>query len=206
VRAVGGGGVVSGGGVDPRAASSPAVSDALVLATGAVLDRDIAQVVAQTKDAVELVRLPLAPAGCEPLALPPRFALSAEPEQIGRLLDEHPSAHSLLVAGALPEGFLRDLLQPLQRRHRELALIVADPTRVFLSARGPAWYRHHGVELQTLNRIELRAITVNPVAPESHRFDSVRLRALLEQAIADVPILDVCHRDYPGARLGATAA
>ena len=35
------------------------------------------------------------------------------------------------------------------------------------------------------------SLTVNPVAPHSHTFDSPRLRALLEEAIPDVPVLDV---------------
>ena len=168
------------------------------MATGAVLDRDVAEVVQQTRDAVDLMRLPLAGDGDEPLALPPRFVLSAEAEQIAQLLDENPLARRLTVAGALPERFLRSLLHPLRHRRRELTLVVADPTRVFLWKRGPEWYRQQGIHLQTLKRIELRALTVNPLAPESHRFDSATLRAALEEAIPDVPIFDVRHADYSG--------
>jgi hypothetical protein len=190
--------VLIDGAVDRRAASSPAVADGLVIATGAVLDRDIEEVARITRDAVDLVRLPLAHVDGEPLALPPRFALSADAEQIALLLDEHPGAHWLIVSGALPERFLRSLLAPLRHRRRELALVVSDPTRVFLSERGPAWYRQQGAHLLTLSRTELRAITVNPLAPCSHRFDSRRLRALLREALPDVPIFDVLHADYPG--------
>ena len=50
--------VLIDGSIDRRAASSPAVADGLVMATGAVLSEDIEEVVAATKDAVELVRLP----------------------------------------------------------------------------------------------------------------------------------------------------
>ena len=190
------------------------------MATGAVLDRDIAEVVSQTRDAVELVRLAsvddssdggqrlrslaaenggasvLVSEDGEPVTLPPRLVLSGEAEQIAQLLDANPTARWLIVAGALPERFLRSLLHPVHRRGRELVLVVADPTRVFLWKRGPEWYRRQGVQLQTLNRIELEAITVNPVAPQSHRFDSAQLRGLLEEAIADVPIFDVLHPDY----------
>ncbi len=192
--------VLIDGAVDRRAASAPEVSDGLVMATGAVLDHDIEQVVQQTKDAVELVRLPLAEEMSEPLALPPRFALSAEAEQIAQLLDEHPTARRLIVAGALPERFLHDLVHSLRHRRRELTLVVSDPTRVFLGKRGPEWYGHQGIQLQTLARIELEAITVNPIAPQSHRFDSAELRGKLEDAIPDVPTFDVLHPDYPGVR------
>ena len=194
------------GAVDRRAASSPQVSDGLVMATGAILDRDIAEVVRQTRDAVDLVRLPLAGDGPEPLALPPRFVLTAEAEQIAQLLDESPTACRLTVQGALPERFLRSLLHPLRHRGRELTLVVADPTRVFLWKRGPEWYSQQGVHLRVLTRIELRALTVNPLAPQSHRFDSATLRAALEQAIPGVPVFDVLHPGYSGLRGAAPAA
>jgi hypothetical protein len=202
----GAGPVLIDGAVDRRAASSPDVSDGLVMATGAVLDRDIHKVVSQTSDAVELVRLPSVDAAYdaagerERVSLSPHFVLTAESEQIAQLLDEHPDARWLLVAGALPERFLRGLLHPLRHRHRQLVLVVADPTKVFLWEQGPEWYRRSGIELQTLKRIALEAITVNPVAPNSHRFDSAPLRAHLREAIADVPIFDVLDADYAGAR------
>ena len=136
----------------------------------------------------------------EPAALPPRFLLSADSEQIVQLLDEHPTARWLIVAGALPERFLRGLLHPVHKRRRELVLVVADPTKVFLWKRGPGWYQRQGVVLRAFERIVLEAITVNPVAPQSHRFDSAQLRALLAEAIPDVPIFDVLHADYTGVR------
>ncbi|MGP0103013.1 MAG: hypothetical protein ACLPUT_15520 [Solirubrobacteraceae bacterium] len=197
--------VLIDGAIDRRAASSPDVADGLIMSTGAVLDRDIDEVVLQTRDAVDLVRLPSVEdafhtaAEDERLALPPRFALTAEAEQIAQLLDENPAARWLVVAGALPDRFLRSLVHPVHRRGRELALVVSDPTRVFLWKRGPEWYRRQGILLKTLKRIELEALTVNPIAPQSHRFDSAQLRALLEEAIPDVPVFDVLHADYRGA-------
>ncbi len=243
--------VLIDGAIDRRAASSPDVVDGLVMSTGAVLSEDIDEVVLQTKDAVDLVRLPrvddaseigrllrglsapgagdapragddhpaAARAGAaahsggatgstsflvgedlEPVALPARFVLTGEAEQIAEALDAHPGAHWLLVAGALPDRFLRSLLHPVHHRRRELALVVSDPTKVFLWKRGPEWYRRQGVHLQTLERVELQALTVNPLAPQSHRFDSKRLRALLRETIADVPIFDVLAEDYHGVR------
>jgi hypothetical protein len=213
------------GAIDRRAASSPDVADGLIVSTGAVLDRDIDEVVLQTRDAIELVRLPsvdgdpttgpglreLADAGesvlvgedLEPSPLPPRFLLTADSEQVAQLLDESPSARWLIVAGALPERFLRGLLHPVHKRRRELVLVVADPTKVFLWKRGPEWFERQGVVLRTLERIALEAITVNPVAPQSHRFDSLQLRELLAEAIPDVPIFDVLHADYASVHAGA---
>jgi hypothetical protein len=44
--------------------------------------------------------------------------------------------------------------------------------------------------------VGLKAITINPVAPQSHRFDSQQLRELIEAAVPDVPVLDVLDRTY----------
>jgi hypothetical protein len=219
--------VLIDGAIDRRAASSPAVADGLVMATGAVLGEDIEQVVATTKDAVDLVRLPAAGGALgnmradtalsdvsrsrthmdatadereEHITLPRRLVLIAEPAEIAALLREQPEASTFRLDGALSERFLESLLAARpQRAGRELRLVVGDPTKVFLSRRGPAWYRRQGLSIEVLRTIELKAITVNPVAPQSHRFDSQRLRELLENAIENVPIFDVLHPDYRGA-------
>jgi hypothetical protein len=75
---------------------------------------------------------------------------------------------------------------------------------VFLSDRRPEWYSRQGIEIRAISATALLALTVNPVAPRSHRFDSVRLRELLREAIPDVPVLDVMHGDY--AEIGAPSA
>jgi hypothetical protein len=193
--------VLIDGAIDRRAASSPAVADGLVMATGAILGEDIEDVVSATSDAVELVRLPRS-AGweetdAETLALERRLVLNAEPAAIAALLREHPSASTFLIEGALGERFLEGLLAARsERAERELRIVVADPTKVFLSRRGPGWYRRQGISIEVLETIELKAITVNPLAPQSHRFDSRQLRELIEQAVPDVPVLDVLDSSY----------
>jgi hypothetical protein len=203
--------VLVDGAIDRRAASSPAVCDALVVATGAVLAEQIEAVVEQTRDAVELVRLPAladprihaiatAPASSpredaedgRVIRLPARFALTAGVEDVARLLRENPAATHLVLDGALCEPFLGALLSA--KRGRELTIVVTDSTKVFLADRGPDWYRRQGLSIGVLASIRLCAITVNPVAPRSHSFESARLRASIEAAVPDVPVLDVRER------------
>jgi hypothetical protein len=192
------------GSIDRRAASSPTVADNLVIATGAVLGEEIEAVVAATRDAVELVRLPLADAGpadasndgsTEPV-LERNLALGAEPAEIAALLREHPGASTFHVEGALSERFLEGLLAArTTRAGRALRIVVGDPTKVFLTHRGVGWYRRQGVAIEVRRTIALQAITVNPVAPQSHRFDSRELRELIEMTVGDVPVLDVLDPD-----------
>jgi hypothetical protein len=207
--------VLLDGAIDRRAASSPEVADGLVMATGAILSEDIEAVVNATRDAVDLVRLPLAAAAGsatdddtgEPttagsaaagrLSLERRLVLNADPAQIASLLREHARADTFVVGGALSERFLEGLLAARsERAGRELRIVAGDPTKVFLSRRGPRWYARQGVSIEVRQTINLKAITVNPVAPQSHRFDSRMLRELIGSAVADVPVLDVLGESY----------
>ncbi len=202
--------VLIDGAIDRRAASSPAVADGLVMATGAVLSEEIEAVVAATKDAVDLVMLPVAGEavadapvedapveGEKNLTLPRQLVLAAEPSEIAALLRERPQADTFRVDGALSERFLEGLLTArTERAKRTLRIVVSDPTKVFLSHRGPSWYQRQDLAIEVLHPIALKAITVNPVAPQSHRFDSQELRELIEAAVPDVPVLDVLDESY----------
>jgi hypothetical protein len=221
--------VLIDGAIDRRAASSPAVADALVISTGAVLSHDPGEVVERTRDAVELARLPaldpdpalalrvqrlagrsaLLHAGGEQ-ELPARFALTADEASIAAMLEAAPEAELLHLAGAVPAPFLTDLARTLRRRSRELVLVAGDPTHVFLAEHGPEWFAAHGLTLRVLRPIAVRALTVNPLAPQSHELDSARLCEQLEGAIGGVPVLDVRHPSYralqPAAHSASAAA
>jgi hypothetical protein len=185
------------GAIDRRAASSPDVADGLLMATGAILGEDIEEVVRTTSEAVDLVRLPVAEEQAAEVRLDRRLVLNAEPVEIAAMLREHTQTDTLRIEGALGEHFLEGLLAARsERAGRELRVVVGDPTKVFLSRRGPRWYARQGVSIEVMHPIGLKAITVNPVAPQSHRFDSRQLRELLAEAVPDVPVLDVLDESY----------
>jgi len=198
--------VLLDGAIDRRAASSPAVADGLVMATGAILAEDIQEVASATADAVDVVRLPVAqdPRGDTPgtgeehdaewVQLDRRIVLGAEPSEIAALLRQHPQADTLTVDGALSERFLEGLLAARSARgERQLRIVAGDPTKVFLSRHGPSWYARQGVAIEVRRPIALKAITVNPVAPQSHRFDSRELCHLIAAVVGGIPVLDVLH-------------
>jgi hypothetical protein len=209
--------VLIDGAIDRRAASSPGVADGLVMATGAILSEDIEAVVKATSEAVDLVRLPLAAVERGPrldterdadagaaatgetgwITLERGLVLNAEQAEIAAMLRKHPHTSTFAVDGALSERFLEGLLAArTERSGRALRIVAGDPTKVFLARRGPRWYARQGISIEVLRTIELKAITVNPLAPQSHRFDSQTLRELIGSAVADVPILDVLDASY----------
>ncbi len=214
--------VLIDGAIDRRAASRPDVADGLLMSTGAALAEELEEVVQITRRAVELVRLPtlearspltrlLAEHGrafssgalvgddLEPVELPARFVLTADASRIRELLKESPGAHSLIVSGALPEAFLNDLAGAAHQRRQPLTVVIGDPTKAFLAGRDLGWYRRQGIELRVIEPIDLLALTINPVAPQSHRLDSLALELALADAIPDLEILDVLGPRYAAA-------
>jgi len=141
-----------------------------------------------------------ADADAEPTLLPARYALTAQPGEVAALLSENPRATAIAVSGAMPESFVRDVALAARRGRREITLVVADATHVFMHERGLEHYAAQRVRVAVLAPIDLLALTVNPVAPQSHSFDSARLRELLTEEIPGVPIFDVLHPSYRGAQ------
>ena len=130
------------------------------------------------------------------LALPARFALSADGAAIRGLLAAAPSARWLVVGGAVPEAFLAELVaacrQPAPladgRGRRPDAGVPVGPR--------PGLVCRSGRDDTALSATPLLALTVNPLAPQSHTLDSRELRRLLAAQIGDVPIFDVLSPDY----------
>lgn len=205
--------VVVDGAIDRRAASSPAVCDGLVICTGAVLHQEIEQVVSCTREAIELFQLPLvederihslaaasrdsllisAADGFGALTLPLRFALESDTSAIARVLASNPSGDHLLVRGALHEAFLHGLLDAT--RGRPMEVVAEDSTKLFFGKRDCSWFRRRGLSLSVLASTRLCAVTVNPIAPRSHSFESGRLQQLVQAVAGEVPVLDVRSPD-----------
>jgi hypothetical protein len=213
-----------GGARDRRAGASPAFADGVVLCTGAAFERDPAALVRRTREAADLLRLPpladgplrelaaahdadlLVSAAGEAIPIDPQLVLAGSAEQIAALLRARPDARHVVVRGALCEAFLEGARAGAGGR--QLTVVVADATRVFLARRSVELYRARGVAIEVLAPIDLRAITVNPLAPPAHRLDGPALRARLGEAIPGVPVLDVLEAGYTAhpAHAALTAA
>jgi hypothetical protein len=216
--------VIVDGSLDRRAAANPSVSDGVILATGAVLDRDRDEVVRRTAVAAGLLRLPrvadpalharasaatghLAVIDDDGVPLPREYVLrgDAEPDpKWDRLLGE---ASALIVRGALTEPFLERVARARGGARGEgLTIVADDAAKVFLDAPAAARCAARGIAVEVLAPIDLLAVTVNPVAPGSHRFDTLQLCEDLALAIPDVAIVDVVAGVVAGAARAATLA
>jgi hypothetical protein len=207
--------VIVDGAVDRRAAGSPRVTESMVMATGAVLGADVAEVVARTKEAVDLLTLPtvtdpvirelaehsggsaLVFGPGQVVPLPPEVTLGASAARLGAVLRDRPDAGHLILAGALCDALVE---QVLRFRSREPPTIVVRDASTVLLDGGLHRYRR-SLRIEVISPTRLVALTVNPLAPQSHRLDSRELRERLSEAVPGVPVYDVLAYDVrPVAR------
>lgn len=196
--------------------ASPAVTRAMVLATGAALSPNIERIVRHTRFVYDLISLPAAE---EPL----RSALAGIESGVyaadadGQVHDlEVPSvlmlekmkdrifAHGtrLFVAGAVTDKLLQFLRT--QKNVADIELTVKDFTRIFAEPTTVYTFLRKGGKINVLQRSRLLAVSINPTSPQGYRVDSRRLQEALEQAV-DVPVYDVM-RDPDNSEAGDNTA
>ena len=192
--------------------ASPAVSESMILATGAALSANIPTLVAKTAFIVELIRIEKSDLNGERLmTLNDRgvWAVSERGALIEQLFDSAFTMRSvstsmttpdcalesdpgvwsaIFVSGALTDRLLDTISGEKELLNREV--IVRDFTKIFVT---PAKYRaflKKGGCIKVLQKSKLIAITVNPTAPNGVMFNSEKLVKRLSEEI-DLPIYDI---------------
>jgi len=125
----------------------------------------------------------------ERVALPRLVTLGQAGSQLDQLFARPGGVRRIRLAGALCEPFL----EQVRRSARGVAVevVVADSSRVFLSRRTTGWYRRQNVLVAVREATTLAALTVNPVSPLSHRFDSATLCAQLSDRLPGLFVADL---------------
>ena len=164
--------------------ASPAVSEAMVLSTGAAYSANIRELVGKTAFVVELIRLPLY-VGPEPeLRVSSFSSLDAGDWKGNRVIE---------VEGALTDRLLQKVRQGLDEEETEL--VVGDFTKVFCSQELYRAFIRRGGRISVRMKSELLAVCVNPVAPNGIVLDSDILCRELSQRIG-LPVYDIVKNDY----------
>lgn len=181
--------------------ASPAVSQSMILATGAAYSINMTQLVQRTAFVVELINLEVTSesniALLTPLEsgmwwidtcgllheMPMATSLSQQVEFQG--MD---SCRTLYVAGALVDTFLEKVRKNKSLKHVEL--VVRDFTKIFVTPQQLRLFVKMGGTIRVLQKSKLIAVTVNPTSPSGYVLDSDALCDRLSQAI-NVPVYDL---------------
>jgi len=190
------------GALSRKSLGSPAVTEAMILATGAALSANIPQLVFKTQYVYDLIQM----AEINP-ELKPKFrgiengiwAL----DESGEVKDTGISSVLMIkkekdklfqfgtdffVSGAVTDQFL-DFLKN-QKQVNQIRLIIRDFTRVFAKPETYYAFVKKGGRVQVLDKTNLVAITINPVSPDGYRLNSDELKLALETKL-QVPVFDV---------------
>jgi len=197
--------VLIDGAIDRKSIAAPGTSDAIILSTGAVLSRSMKKVVEETAHTVGLYRLPcledgedkdsiaeylgkerlLITGGGNVRELDRNTGLGA-----GKFLDNEidETVSCIYVPGAFTESVVADI-NP--KKLKNVTFVLKDPTRIFINSVSWGQLRKKGLNVKVLDNIKVAALTVNPVAPSGYAFEHEELLKNMQQAIPDIPVIDV---------------
>jgi len=196
--------VLIDGAVDRRSIAAPATSDAIILATGAVLSRSLKKVVEETLHILTTYQLPRIPEG----ELRERIETGAAQDRImlikggrseyldlktsltaGRILDDAIDNETewVFIPGALTQSVIGDIHPP---KLKGVTFVLKDPTKIFIGATSWQQLRKRGFQVNVLENIEIAALTVNPYAPLGYSFDHKELLTAMREAAGSIPVID----------------
>ncbi len=186
--------------------ASPAVTEGMVLATGAAVSRTVKGVVDTVGRIAYLLTLPIAgfPDSTTPFGVPSGLyaiedgrlvslgiqsglALAANADKV------FSRGSYLFLNGALTDRILDWLAAG--KRIKQTVLVVPDFTRIFATMQSLRRFSSAGGKLMVAAAPMLLAVTVNPTSPEGYRLDSDALIQGVEEILLrydlDVPVIDV---------------
>ena len=193
--------VIIDGALSRMSSASPAVSQSMILATGAAYSANMSTLVSKTAHVVDLVNLPLTSEDNIRLLLPLEKGVWFIDKQ-GNLnsLDAVTSLSkdihfegmdnctTLYVAGALVDGFLEKVRK--NKSLKQVELVVRDFTKIFVTPQQFRLFIKAGGRVRVLQRSKLIAVTVNPTSPSGYVLDSDTLCNKLSEAI-QLPVYDL---------------
>ena len=191
------------GAIDRKAVSSPVITDACVIATGAVLSRDMKKVLEKTAHAVECYSLLGTDVHVKNIVrkinktciisedgniLVPDIKTSITGgRKISELIDGKTS--HIFIKGALTSALLKELWGNIYLRG--INLIIEDGTKIFTDINVWNEMRRKGLKVEALDTINVLAVTLNPVSPEGYFFDSEVLKENMKKTLPGINIVDV---------------
>lgn len=193
--------VVIDGALSRLSSASPAVSQSMILATGAAYSANITTLVQKTAHVVDLVNLELTSTDNIGLLTPidkgvwfidtdgvlhDLNALTSLSQEIHFDGVEH--CATLYVAGALVGTFLEKVRQ--NRNLRQVEIVVRDFTKIFVTPQQFKLFLKGGGRISVLQKSKLIAVTVNPTSPSGYVLDSDILCGKLSEAIG-LPVYDL---------------
>lgn len=194
------------GAIDRKSIASPDTSDAIILATGAVLSRKMNKVIEETAHIVNLYRTKELEDNMYRKAITEnnhddKIMLVSESGEVRKLdlltglgaardIDQAICEDTKYVY--IPGAFTNSVISEISlKKLKQVEFVFKDPTKIFVNPMDWGIFRKKGFTVSVLKNIEIAAITVNPWAPAGYTFDNRVLLEEMKKAIPEIPIIDV---------------
>lgn len=190
------------GALSRKSLGSPAVSQAVILSTGASVSGNINTVVSKTLYVFNLINLPKTNDELAQKLIDVNegiWAIDNNDELINTnirsvlfIKNEKDKLFNhgtkIYVSGAITDSFMNFLC--MQKNIAEIEIIIRDFTRVFASSEIFYRYIKKGGRISVIQKTKLIAVCVNPTSPGGINLNSLDLRNALKDKLG-VPIYDV---------------
>lgn len=198
--------VMIDGAIDRKTIASPDTSDAIILATGAVISRKMNKMVEETAHVVNLYSTEELENGMfrdaiEQNNFDDKIMLVSEDGEVKKLdlltglgaaryIDEaiDDSTKYVYIPGAFTNSVISDIST---KKIKQVRFVLKDPTKIFINTMDWGRLRKRGFRASVLRKIKIALITVNPWAPAGYTFDNRELLQAMKEAIPDIPVIDV---------------
>ncbi|MDY6037876.1 MAG: hypothetical protein SPI74_02650 [Eubacterium sp.] len=198
--------VMIDGAIDRKTIASPDTSDAIILATGAVISRKMNKMVEETAHVVNLYSTEELENGMfrdaiEQNNFDDKIMLVSEDGEVKKLdlltglgaaryIDEaiDDSTKYVYIPGAFTNSVISDIST---KKTKQVRFVLKDPTKIFINTMDWGRLRKRGFRVSVLRKIKIALITVNPWAPAGYTFDNRELLQAMKEAIPDIPVIDV---------------
>lgn len=200
--------VIVDGALDRLSSAAPSMSEGTVLATGAVLSRDMNKVVEKTLHTVNIFKLPKvkderALELIKDIMNSGKVAIIDKDYNIeyiniktalscGSIIGDNIKETSkyIVLPGSLVKNTIEDLMR-VTRRYKEVTIVIKDGTKVFVGSKDWLRFQKCGINVEVLEPINLIGITLNPYSPQGYYFEPKEFLEKMKNYIKDVPVFDV---------------
>ena len=199
--------VIIDGAIDRKSSAAPAISEATILSTGAILSRDMNRVLEETIHTVGLLSLQQVDKKylekARELIFQNKIAvidLNGEIDEIpldtalgkgykiGEFLDE--DSRALILPGSLVKGTLDDITRST-RSYKNIDIVVADGTKIFINPKDYLLFKRIGISIKVVFPINLIGVTVNPYSPSGYFFEPKTFLEKMKSYIKNIPVMDI---------------
>ena len=177
--------------------ASPAVTDAMILCTGAACSAQLHKIIDKTKFCCTLINLEQVNNNMQKQLFPVENDIwqwnkaSAEWQKIGNSVFTIENlvgcTDKIYVSGAVTNRFLRMLCL---KKNGRVQLIVRDFTKLFIEPATFYKFVELGGSIKVLKKTKLLAVCTNPVSPEGVRLNPEMLRGKMQEVL-QMPVYDV---------------